>query len=243
MRQLIAGNWKMHGTSASLAEIEALALWVDETVPRADVLVCPPVTLITRAAGVAAGRIAIGAQDCSDKPSGAFTGDVSAEMLKDAGARTVIVGHSERRQYHGETDALVCAKAMAAARAGLSAIICIGESEAERDAGSAHAVVARQARESIPAEAHPSTISIAYEPIWAIGSGKTPGTDEIRDMHATIRDSLPASLKAARILYGGSVKPGNARAILAIPGVDGALVGGASLLAADFRSIVEQAAS
>jgi triosephosphate isomerase len=239
MRQLIAGNWKMNGTGASLAEIETLAGHIEAAPLACDVLICPPATLIARAAWMAKGRVAIGGQDCHAEPSGAFTGDVSAEMLRDAGATAVIVGHSERRQHHGETDAVVAAKAQAAWRAGLVAIICIGETEAERDAGCQDEVCSTQLAGSVPPGATPQNTAIAYEPVWAIGTGKTPTSPQIAAMHAHIRACLGTSL---RILYGGSVKPGNAKEILALPEVGGALVGGASLKAADFLTIVEAAA-
>ncbi len=232
MRQLIAGNWKMNGLGGSLAEIEALAQGAGT--PACDVLICPPATLVARAAALNSG-IAIGGQDCHAEVSGAFTGDVSAEMLRDAGAVAVIVGHSERRQYHGETDVTVAAKAKAAWRAGLLAIICIGESEAERDAGRAADVCAAQIAGSVPQGATPQNTAIAYEPIWAIGTGKTPTIAEIAQIHAHIRGLLSAPL---RILYGGSVKPSNAKEILGLADVGGALVGGASLKAADFLTIV-----
>ncbi|HEY4942020.1 MAG TPA: triose-phosphate isomerase [Rhizomicrobium sp.] len=235
MRQLIAGNWKMNGLAAELAQIAALAKGL--TSPGCDVLICPPATLIARAVAAAAGtQIAIGGQDCRAEISGAFTGDVSAEMLRDAGATAVIVGHSERRQYHGETDALVAAKAKAAWRAGLLAIICIGETEAERDAGKAYDICKAQIAGSVPAGATAANTAIAYEPVWAIGTGKTPTSVEIVQMHAHIKACLAAPL---RILYGGSVKPSNAREILGLADVGGALVGGASLKAADFLTIVE----
>ena len=234
MRQLIAGNWKMNGLAAELAQIEALARGLDT--PACDVLICPPATLIARAAAMAKGTpIAIGGQDCHAEASGAFTGDVSAEMLRDAGASAVIVGHSERRQYHGETDAIVAAKAKAAWRAGLIAIICIGETEAERDAGKAYDVCKAQLAGSVPPGATAQNTAIAYEPVWAIGTGKTPTTPDIAQMHAHIKACLPAPL---RILYGGSVKPSNAAEILGLANVGGALVGGASLKAADFLTIV-----
>jgi len=245
MRPLVAGNWKMNGLGASLAEIEAVATHVNGASDWPDVLICPPATLVARAAAQAVGRIAIGGQDCRAEPSGAFTGDISAEMLKDAGARTVIVGHSERRQYHDETDCDVAAKARAAWRAGLSAIICIGETEAERDAGRALDIVANQIRGSVPDDADGVHTAVAYEPIWAIGTGRTPTNWEITQMHAHIRAELAALLGAkgrdVRILYGGSVKPANAREILALPEVGGALVGGASLKAKDFLEIVRAA--
>ena len=241
MRALIAGNWKMNGTAAALDEIARLVEIVAANAPAAELLICPPATLITRAVATAGGRIPIGGQDCHAEISGAYTGDVSAEMLKDAGAGAVIVGHSERRQYHGETDAQVAAKAAAAHRAGLTAIICVGESEAERDAGQALAVVGRQIAGSVPAGSKAAATAIAYEPIWAIGTGRTPTLAEIAEMHAHIREALKARLgtegAGMRILYGGSVKPANAAEILAVPDVGGALVGGASLKASDFYSI------
>ena len=246
MRQLIAGNWKMNGLGASLAELDVIASRVASNPPHADILICPPATLIARAVATAKGRLAIGGQDCHAEISGAFTGDVSAEMLKDAGATFVIVGHSERRQYHHETDAIVAAKAKAVHRAGLAAIICIGETEAERNAGKALDVVARQIEGSVPQEASISSTVIAYEPVWAIGTGRTPTNSEIAEMHAHLRKRLIARLgahaKDVRLLYGGSVKPSNAREILALPEVGGALVGGASLKASDFQSIFEAAA-
>jgi triosephosphate isomerase len=245
MRHLIAGNWKMNGLAASLPEIEAVADAAFKSPPDVDILICPPATLVARAAGAAAARIAIGGQDCHAEPSGAFTGEISAEMLKDAGASAVIVGHSERRQYQGETDAQVAAKAKAAWRAGLLAIICVGESEADRNAGRALAVVGGQIARSVPESATGDTTAIAYEPIWAIGTGRTPTIGEIAEMHADIRarliDRLGAAGQALRILYGGSVKPCNAAEILATPDVGGALVGGASLKAADFLAIVAAA--
>jgi triosephosphate isomerase len=247
MRQLSAGNWKMNGTGTSLAEIEAVARAVVSGKAACDVLICPPATLIAPAVAAAAGRIDIGGQDCHAEISGAFTGDISAEMLKDAGASAVIVGHSERRQYHGETDAMVAAKAKAAWRAGLLAIICIGETEAERADGKAFHICSRQIAGSVPAQAKAATTCIAYEPIWAIGTGKTPTSDEIAQVHAHIRHELVTRFGAEgrdmRILYGGSVKPANAREILALENVGGALVGGASLKAADFQPIFMAAAA
>ena len=241
MRQLVAGNWKMNGLSADLAELEALKQGLDASLA-CDVLVCPPASLIARAQGVVNGAFALGGQDCSAEASGAFTGDLSAEMLKDAGASAVIVGHSERRQYHGERDADVAAKARAAWRAGLIAIIRVGETEEQRDAGKAHHICGGQVKVSVPAEATAENTAIAYEPVWAIGSGKTPSDDDIVAMHAHIRHCVVEHLGAAgqgiRILYGGSVKPSNARAILALDNVNGALVGGASLKARDFLAII-----
>src|SRR6185312_8612749 len=244
LRQLVAGNWKMNGLIADLAELEALKRGL-ESPPSCDVLVCPPASLIARAAQAVKGGFAIGAQDCHEKACGAFTGDISAEMLKDAGATAVIVGHSERRQYRGESDRQVAAKACAAWRAGLSAIICVGETESQRDAGDAPQICHDQIAGSVPKEATPANTAIAYEPVWAIGSGKTPSDDDIAAMHAHIRDCLVGHLgeagKGMRILYGGSVKPANAKAILAIANVNGALVGGASLKAKDFLGIISAA--
>ena len=233
----------MNGLGASLGEIEAIAAAAGRDGP--EIVICPPATLVFRAVAQARGRIAIGGQDCHAQPSGPFTGDLSAEMLKDAGADYVIVGHSERRQYHGETDKVVAAKARAAWRAGLSAIICVGETEAERDAGRALDVVAGQVAGSVPEEADGGRTAVAYEPVWAIGTGRTPTTAEIVEMHGHIRAALRRRLGARgdtiRVLYGGSVKPSNAREILYLPEVGGALVGGASLNAADFREIFSAA--
>jgi triosephosphate isomerase len=237
MRQLIAGNWKMNGLgNAAMAEIETLRA---AKVARADILVCPPATLIARAVWSAKGEVPIGGQDCHAQASGAFTGDISAEMLKDAGAVAVIVGHSERRQYHGESDADVAVKAAAAWRAGLCAIVCVGETEAERMSGREREVVSRQLQGSVPKGASGANTAVAYEPVWAIGTGKTPTSAEIAEMHAHIRAHVGPDI---RILYGGSVKPGNAREILGLADVDGALVGGASLKAQDFLAIVDGAA-
>ena len=243
VRPLVAGNWKMHGLSASLVEIEAMRKAADagEAGP-AELAVCPPATLLAQAAWkLKGGRLALGAQDCHTEASGAFTGDISAPMLKDAGATYVIVGHSERRILHHETDVLVRAKAEAAIKAGLTAIVCVGESQAEREAGQAAAVVIRQLRGSLPPGAAGDTVVVAYEPVWAIGTGLTPTQTDIAEVHNGVRALLeghcgPAGLKM-RILYGGSVKPGNARELLGLDNVDGALVGGASLKAADFLAI------
>jgi triosephosphate isomerase (TIM) len=241
MRPLIAGNWKMNGTGASLVEVEAMVQSVAANSPSCDVLICPPFTLIARAVGTAKDRIAIGGQDCHAEISGAFTGDVSAEMLKDAGASAVIVGHSERRQYHGETDAMVAAKARAAWRAGLTAIICVGETEPERLDGHALHVCERQLMGGVPRGMTAATTAIAYEPIWAIGTGRTPANAEIVEVHGHIRRCLSQHFGAegekTRILYGGSVKPSNATEILRLKHVGGALVGGASLKASDFEAI------
>ncbi|MDI2590197.1 triose-phosphate isomerase [Pseudomonas sp. 681] len=245
MRPLIAGNWKMNGMAAQLGEIEAVAASVKATLPLADVLICLPATLITRAVQAAAGRIAIGGEDCSAEISGPFTGDLSAEMLRDAGARAVIVGHSERRQHHGETDAIVAAKANAARRAGLLAIICVGETNAQRLAGNALSVCGDQIAGSVPEGMAAADTVIGYEPLWAIGSGQIPSAVQITEMHAHIRACLIKRLGAEgnqlRILYGGSVTASNAHSILALPQVGGVLVGGASLTAADFLTICRAA--
>lgn len=234
----------MHGLGADLKELEALKQGLSQATV-CDVLVCPPASLISRAASVVAGAFAIGAQDCHAKPSGAFTGDISAEMLGDAGASAVIVGHSERRHYHHESDEEVAAKATAAWRAGLSAIVCIGETESQRDRGDAPRICHAQIIGSVPREATTQNTAIAYEPVWAIGSGRTPSDQEIASMHAHIRqclvDHLGAAGKTMRILYGGSVKPANAKAILALENVNGALVGGASLKAHEFLGIISSA--
>jgi triosephosphate isomerase len=194
MRPLIAGNWKMHGTGPQLGEIAAIAAGVRATGPAADILICPPSTLITRAVQAAAGRIAIGGQTCASEVCGAFTGDVSAEMLKDAGAAWVIVGHSERRQHHGETDAMVAAKAKAVWRAGLLAIICIGETEAQRRSGNALTVCADQITGSVPEGITAFGNAIGYEPLWAIGTGHTPTLEEIGQVHSHIRQCLVSAL-------------------------------------------------
>ena len=246
MRVLLAGNWKMNGLKAALTEIRALKRGLAEKASAADILICPPATLIVEAVKAAEGApIAIGGQDCHGLASGAFTGDISAEMLRDAGATAVIVGHSERRQYHGETDLSVAGKVKAARRAGLSAILCIGESEKQRDSGRAVLVVTQQLKACVPAELAPSGLTVAYEPIWAIGTGKTPQASEIAEMHQAVRATLMERFgvegKNIRVLYGGSVKPDNAAEILAVPNVDGALIGGASLKAADFLAIVRAA--
>ena len=242
MRPLVAGNWKMNGLSASLAELGKLKEALAASPPPCEVLICPPFTLIAQANWHVKGAFALGGQDCHAKPSGAFTGDVSAEMLKDAGASYVIVGHSERRQYHGERDADVAAKAEAAWRAGLTAIICIGETEDQRSAGQHNHVCAGQIDGSVPLAATPSNTVIAYEPVWAIGTGKTPTPDDVKAMHAHLRACLVARLgesaRQLRILYGGSVKADNAAELLNLAEVNGALVGGASLKAEEFQRIV-----
>jgi triosephosphate isomerase len=242
MRPLVAGNWKMNGLSASLAELGKLKEALAAQAPPCEVLICPPFTLIAQAAWHVKGAFALGGQDCHAKPSGAFTGDVSAEMLKDAGASYVIVGHSERRQYHGERDGDVAAKAEAAWRAGLTAIICVGETEDQRSAGQHNHVCAGQIDGSVPLAATAANTVIAYEPVWAIGTGKTPTPDDVKAMHAHIRACLIRHLgegaRLLRILYGGSVKADNAAELLNLAEVNGALVGGASLKAEEFQRIV-----
>lgn len=241
---LIAGNWKMNGTSASLGEVQRLAeLLAAGERPRCTIVICPPATLLAPLNAIAApSGIVTGGQDCHHLPSGAHTGDISAQMLADAGAQYVIVGHSERRANHGETDALVRDKAVAAMTAGLRPIICVGETEEERRAGRAEEVVATQIAGSVPEQIGQLGIVIAYEPVWAIGTGLTPTSDDIAQMHDTIRRLLTErhgeTGAATRILYGGSMKPANAREILRIENVDGGLVGGASLLANDFHAII-----
>jgi len=237
MPSLIAGNWKMHGLSSSLKELEILDKALVANPASCEVLICPPATLIARAA-TKVSSFWIGGQDCHSHASGASTGDISAEMLRDAGARAVIVGHSERRHYHGETNAMVAAKAEAAWRAGLMAVICIGETKAERDAGHAERVCTAQLADSVPTGATATNTVIAYEPVWAIGTGNTPTSEQIVQMHGHIRHGLGTAL---RILYGGSVKPSNAQEILSLPEVGGALVGGASLKAAEFLQIIRAA--
>lgn len=233
-RPLIAGNWKMFGRRADLAEIGALAQ-ATRASNGVEIAICPPATLLMAAVQAAAGSaIAIGGQDCRAGSDGAFTGDLNAAMIADAGAVWCIVGHSERRQGHGETDADVMAKAKAAMTAGLKPIICVGETLEERQAGRAVAVVTAQIAASVPPDA-PADAIVAYEPVWAIGTGLTPTSVEIAEIHAAVRHALPEN---QRILYGGSVKPGNAREIFGIEGVDGALVGGASLKAVDFAAII-----
>lgn len=241
MKKLAAGNWKMNGTGASLAEVAALVQ--AHPAPRCDMLLCPPATLVAQMAAIAAGTaLRVGGQDCHAKASGAHTGDISAAMLADAGAAYVIVGHSERRTDHAETDALVQAKAVAAQGAGLIPVVCIGETEAERDAGSTLDVIGTQLHGSVPDGSTAATLVVAYEPVWAIGTGRTPSIEQIAEVHAFLRARLTARLGSeaagVRLLYGGSVKPSNATEIFAIPHVDGALVGGASLKAADFGAII-----
>ena len=240
LRKLIAGNWKMNGLLSGLAELDAIAA-AASTYPNVSVAICPPATLIA-AAAQRQPALTIGAQDCHGAVSGAHTGCLSAQMLAEAGAKMVIVGHSERRTDQHESDAEVRAKALAAVNQGLSAIICVGESEAQRDAGEALAVVEAQLDGSVPAAGEIARMIIAYEPVWAIGTGRTPTLAEIAEVHGFLRAELTARFGAEangmRLLYGGSVKPSNATEIFALPNVDGALVGGASLKAADFGAIV-----
>ncbi len=243
LRPLLAGNWKMNGTRASLSEIATLRDAVAAgRVRGADVLICPPFTLLMAASDLCAGsNLMTGGQDCDPQPSGAATGDISAEMLKDAGASAVIVGHSERRTLHGDTDALVRAKAEAAARAGLIAIICVGETRAERDRGETLRVVGRQIDESLPPGATARTVALAYEPVWAIGTGLTPSSADIAEVHGFMRRRVQTLIGAegggVRLLYGGSVKPDNAGEVWAIDNVNGVLVGGASLKSDEFLGI------
>ena len=242
LRPLVAGNWKMNGLQSSVSELEKVIAAARSRPPASDLLICPPATLLARFAAVAQGSdVRIGAQDCHTKPFGAFTGDISAEMLADAGASAVIVGHSERRNYHKETDADVKAKAVAAARAKLMAILCIGETTSEREAGATTARIERQLNASLPEKFDPASLVIAYEPVWAIGTGVTPTPKDVTELHGLIRQQLLERDKAAggevRILYGGSVNPANARELLSVDNVNGALVGGASLKADDFLAI------
>ena len=248
-RQLIVGNWKMNGERRSLSELAAVAAGYDARLKsHCDLAICPPVTLLYLAASAALGTgIGIGAQDCHIESSGAFTGEISAEMLADCGATCVIVGHSERRSYFAETDGDVKSKAQAALRAGLTPIICIGEANSDREVGRTLAVLKRQLIGSVPVPASGGGLVVAYEPVWAIGTGLTPTLADIGAAHGFIRRELIAILgpeagERTRILYGGSVKPSNARDILGVEHVGGALVGGASLKASDFLAIAESTA-
>jgi len=243
-RALIVGNWKMHGLAATARALAALVR--DGAGPlagRAALVVCPPATVLALVAEVLRGSaVSAGGQDCHRRTEGAHTGDISAAMLKDAGATHVILGHSERRAEHGETNAIVLAKVGAAIAAGLRPIVCVGETLAERERGAAAPVVREQVAEAIPEGFDAAGGAIAYEPVWAIGTGRTPTIAEIAEMHAEIRSLLTARrMGPVPILYGGSVKPANAAAILAAPEVGGALVGGASLVAADFLAIAAAA--
>jgi triosephosphate isomerase (TIM) len=238
-RPLVAGNWKMNGLKASVGELQKIAAGA-RSLANVDLMVCPPATLIMEfALALRGSAVAIGGQDCHALDSGAYTGDIAAEMLRDAGAQAVIVGHSERRHYHGETDAAVRAKALAAKRAGLTAIVCVGETRDQRDAGRANIVVQTQLDGSLPDGA--TDVIVAYEPVWAIGTGLTPTTADVAEIHRFIRERLVTRFGETgtqmRILYGGSVKPANAKELLTVNNVDGTLVGGASLKAEEFLAI------
>lgn len=245
IKPLLAGNWKMNGLRTSQAEFHKMKAGLTDTLAdSANVMICPPATLIPALADIAAGSaILVGGQDCHGEKSGAHTGDISAEMLKDAGATAVIVGHSERRTDHGEGDGVVNAKAQAAWRAGLVAIVCVGETEAERKAGQAVSIVQGQLNNSVPDGATAENTVIAYEPVWAIGTGLTPTAQDVEEMHKAMRDNLLSRFSdagaAMRLLYGGSVKPANAAELMAVSNVNGALVGGASLKAEDFLGILD----
>lgn len=242
---LVAGNWKMNGLAASFAEVETLADSIlTSNSLEAEVLICPPATLIEGfARKLGDSSIRIGAQDCHESPSGAHTGDIAAQMLAEAGATSVIVGHSERRADHGETNKMVKAKAEAALKAGLTAIVCVGETEAQRKQGETLSIVSDQMRGSLPAGASAETTVVAYEPVWAIGTGLTPTPEDVKEVHGHIRNELIELLGSdtamqMRILYGGSVKPANAAELMSVDNVNGALVGGASLKADDFWGII-----
>ncbi|MBV7379564.1 triose-phosphate isomerase [Maritimibacter dapengensis] len=241
-RKLAAGNWKMNGLMASLDELKTLVQSHGDV--DTDVLICPPATLLTAARDIAGDKIAIGGQDCHAEAFGAHTGDISAEMIRDAGGTYVILGHSERREDHEETDENVRAKAKAALAAGLTVVICVGESLEEREAANTLDIIGGQLAGSIPDLVTGQTLVVAYEPIWAIGTGKTPTLDEIGEVHDFIRSRLERRFgagvgRSTPILYGGSVKPGNAAEIFGVSNVDGALVGGASLKAEDFGPIID----
>jgi triosephosphate isomerase len=243
IRPLIAGNWKMNGLKAAMTELEAMLAGASGVAAKCDLLVCPPATLLAAFAGKAKGSksLTVGAQDCHPKASGAHTGDLSAEMLADAGAKAIIVGHSERRADHGESDALVRQKAEAAWRAGLIAIVCIGETREQRDAGKTLDICGTQLKGSLPDGSTATNLVVAYEPVWAIGTGLTPTAGDVEQVHRFIRETLTSRFRgegaAVRILYGGSVKPSNAAELMGVANVNGALVGGASLKAADFLAI------
>ena len=245
IKPIVAGNWKMNGRRDGLDQLALIARGVDPALAqKVDVAICPPTTLLYVATTLSEDTdLLVGAQDCHPEPSGAHTGDVSAEMIADCEADLCIVGHSERRTDHAETDFLVSAKAQACWRADLTAIICIGETEQEYDAGKAEEVLARQLAQSVPDGATDENTIIAYEPVWAIGTGKTPSPDDVQAIHAYIRDILIKRFggygERMPILYGGSVKPGNAAELMSVANVDGALVGGASLKAEDFLAICE----
>jgi triosephosphate isomerase len=240
LRKLAAGNWKMNGSRAALSEIDMLVS--RHPAPSCDVLICPPATHLAALVARAGSVLMAGGQDCHAEPGGAHTGDIAAAMLADVGARYVILGHSERRADHGESDATVAAKVKAAWGAGLTAIVCVGETLAQRDAGETLAVIAAQIDGSLPDGATAQNTVIAYEPVWAIGTGRTPTDAQIAELHDALREQIaqrfPDEAHGIRLLYGGSVKPSNAAQIFAIGNVDGALVGGASLKAEDFSAIV-----
>jgi triosephosphate isomerase len=241
-RPLVAGNWKMNGLAADLSEIAAVRDAIATETADADIVLCPPATLLMAAAKLCEGSpVAVGGQDCHAASDGAHTGDIAAAMLKDAGAAYVILGHSERRAEHGETDAIVRAKGAAALCAGLSVILCVGETRGELEAGQARVKVATQLAQSLPEAAPAARLIIAYEPVWAIGTGLTPTPADVAAMHGLLRSELgrhfPGAGETIRIVYGGSVKPGNAEALLRAADVDGALIGGASLKAAEFLAI------
>jgi len=244
IRPLIAGNWKMNGLTASIAEFDVMLKRAAEVAAKADLLVCPPATLIAAFADRARGStVALGAQDCHPKASGAHTGDISAEMLADAGASMIIVGHSERRTDHGESDVLIKQKTEAVWRAGLVAIVCVGETQAQRDAGHTLDILHGQLSLSLAEGSLADNVIVAYEPVWAIGTGLTPTAKDVEQIHGFIRELLTSRFKEEgarmRILYGGSVKPSNAAELMAVKNVNGALVGGASLKAADFLAIAK----
>jgi len=245
LRPLVAGNWKMHGRLASAAEVDVVKERLAcHSGVGCDIMICPPAPyIIPMVEAARAAGILVGGQDCSERPDGAHTGDISAPMLADAGCHAVIVGHSERRTDHGESDELVCAKAEAAHFAGLTAIICIGETYEQHQAGQTHDVLERQLAGSVPDGAEAANTVIAYEPVWAIGSGRTPTVHQVASAHALMRrlliERFGAEGQGMRLLYGGSVKPANAAELMAIDNVDGALVGGASLKGAEFWGIIE----
>jgi triosephosphate isomerase len=242
-RPLVAGNWKMNGLRSASAELTKIIDGSADLAKKAEIMVCPPATLVGDFADKAKGSVVrIGGQDCHADPSGAHTGDISAEMLADLGASAVIVGHSERRTDHRESDTQVREKALAAWRAGLTAILCVGEHRGERETGETLRVVGRQLDGSIPEKATAGNLVIAYEPVWAIGTGLTPTPKDVAEVHAFIRKLLTGRFGnegfGMRILYGGSVKPSNAKELMSVVDVNGALVGGASLKAADFLGIL-----
>ncbi|MBE8220383.1 MAG: triose-phosphate isomerase [Alphaproteobacteria bacterium] len=245
IKPLIAGNWKMNGITRKIGEVRKMSRALSHSSPHCDVMICAPATLLSRLSGKK-GKIILGGQDCHAAENGAHTGDISVAMLKDAGAKAVIVGHSERRTDHNETSKQVCAKAAAAHKGGLVAIICVGESLAERKAGKTLAIIRQQLKASLPVSCTAKNTTIAYEPIWAIGTGLTPTEEQVARVHKAIRTTITKRFggdggegEAMRLLYGGSVKPSNAKSLLAVPNVNGALVGGASLTASDFLKIID----